>query len=94
MSISSDFIESNGEKFIKADYNGISILIREKDGFINATKIAKDNGKQEHLNRYFKSEKWKEIYEKFKEIALRQKWRNENNSKNYESFYNIFNVCI
>ena len=30
MSISSDFIESNGEKFIKADYNGISILIREK----------------------------------------------------------------
>ena len=49
MSFLSDFIESNGERFIKADYNGISILIREKDGFINATKIAKDNGKQEHL---------------------------------------------
>ena len=59
MSISSNFIESNGEKFIKADYNGISILIREKDGFINATKIAKDNGKQKRLSEYLGSNKWK-----------------------------------
>ena len=61
MSFLSDFIESNGERFIKADYNGISILIREKDGFINATKIAKDNGKQKRLSEYFDSKKWKEM---------------------------------
>ena len=73
MSIESDFIESNGERFIKADYNGISILMREKDGFINATRIAKDNGKQKNLNKYFESEKWIEICENFKKIGLPKK---------------------
>ena len=94
MSFESNFIESNGERIIKDDYNGVSILIREKDGFINATKIAKDNGKQNHLCRFFESEKWKEICEKFKEIALRQKRSNGKNYENYELFYNISNVCI
>ena len=89
MSISSNFIESSGERFIKSDYNGISILIREKDGFINATKIAKDNGKQKHLNKYFKSKKWSEICEKFKEIALLQKRGNGNNSENNNENLNL-----
>ena len=94
MSFESNFIESNGERFIKADYNGISILIREKDEFINATKIAKDNGKQKNIARYFESEKWKEICEKFNKISLPQKRGNGKNHENYELFYNISNVCI
>ena len=66
MSITNNKIASNGEEFTRSDYNGVSIIIRDKDGFINATKIAKDNGKQKNLDKYFKSDKWKEIHEAFK----------------------------
>lgn len=43
---------------------------------------------------FFDSERWIEICEKFKEIVSPQKRGNEKNSENYESFYNISNVCI
>ena len=62
-------IESNNETFTRSDYNGVSILIRDKDGYINATKIAKDNDKQKRLNEYFKSDKWKEICSIMKNIS-------------------------
>ena len=38
----SQVITSNGEKFIKSTYNGFSILIREKDNYINATKMVQE----------------------------------------------------
>ena len=65
MSVISDKITSNGETFTRTDYNGVSILIRDKDGYVNVTKIAKDNGKQKRLNEYFESNKWKEIVDNF-----------------------------
>ena len=65
MSITSNKIASNGEEFTRSDYNGVSIIIRDKDGFINATKIANDNGKRDGLKKYFKSDKWNEICENF-----------------------------
>lgn len=70
MSVISDKITSNGETFTRADYNGVSILIRDKDGYINVTKIAKDNGKRKNLDKYFKSEKWIEIVDNFKPPAF------------------------
>ena len=65
MSVISDKITSNGETFTRADYNGVSILIRDKDGYVNVTKIAKDNGKRKNLDKYFESEKWNEIIDNF-----------------------------
>ena len=65
MPINNDIIVSNGEEFTRSDYNGVNIIIRNVDGYINATKIAKDNGKQKHLDRFLKSEKWVEICEAY-----------------------------
>lgn len=72
----SNIIESNNETFTIGDYNGVSIIIRNKDNYINATKIAKDNGKQKHLSRFIESEKWNEICGAF-ENSLPQKRGNE-----------------
>jgi hypothetical protein len=56
-------IISCGEKFIRKTYNGVSILVREKDGFVNATKICKDNRKS--MKEYMKLKKWGEIIERY-----------------------------
>lgn len=39
-------IECNGETFKRGTYNGISVLIHEKTGFINATEMCKQFGKR------------------------------------------------
>lgn len=39
-------IVCNNETFIKGTYNGIEVIIREKDGFINATKMCKQFNKR------------------------------------------------
>ena len=56
MSVISDKITSNGETFTRADYNGVSILIRDKDGYIKAinndgiTKLLIDEGNEDTNN--------------------------------------------
>ena len=40
--MNSNEIISNGEKFIRTDYNGISVIIDSK-GYYNASKICSDN---------------------------------------------------
>lgn len=40
--MNSNEIVSNGEKFIRTDYNGISVII-DSNGYYNASKICKDN---------------------------------------------------
>ncbi|KAH0785179.1 N1R/p28-like protein [Histomonas meleagridis] len=53
----------NGEKFVRGTYNGIAVLIREKDGFINATEMCKQFNK-----RYAKineNHSWQEYYKAF-----------------------------
>ena len=76
MPINNDGIISNGEEFTRSDYNGVNIIIRNKDGYINATKIARDNGKQNNLARYLNSDKWLEICEAYKN-SLPQKRGNK-----------------
>ena len=43
------------ETFTIGTYNGISVLIRDKDGYINATKLAArySENKRKHLERFF-----------------------------------------
>ncbi|KAI5496242.1 hypothetical protein TVAGG3_0797000 [Trichomonas vaginalis G3] len=55
--------KSNGETFTKGTYNGIEVLRRDKDGYINATKMAREAGKLNHLNRFLNSAKIQEILE-------------------------------
>ena len=43
--MNSNEIISNGEKFIRTDYNGISVII-DSNGYYNASKICKDNKKR------------------------------------------------
>ena len=51
----------NGETFTKGTYNGIEVLRRDVDGYINATKMAKDAGKYNNLHRFLQSVKMIEI---------------------------------
>ncbi|KAI5544411.1 hypothetical protein TVAGG3_0101670, partial [Trichomonas vaginalis G3] len=55
--------KSNGETFTKGTYNSIEVLRRDKDGYINATKMAREAGKLNHLNRFLNSAKMQEILE-------------------------------
>jgi hypothetical protein len=58
-------IESNGERFIRKTYNGISILVREKSGYVNASKVCMDNGKK--LNDFMRGQKWGKLLSKYTE---------------------------
>jgi hypothetical protein len=56
---STDIITENSETFTIGKYNGISILIRNKDNYVNAGKMCRDTGKDFYgLKRY---NKWNEI---------------------------------
>ena len=58
--MNSNEIISNGEKFIRTDYNGISVIIDSK-GYYNASKICKDNKKR--FNDISKHNYWNEYLE-------------------------------
>ena len=101
MSINNETFESNGETFTRSDYNGVNIIIRNKDGYINATKIANDNGKRKRLPEYLKSDKWIEICETYKNGTIvdvqhenSEKVDPPENSVGYENslFYTINSV--
>ena len=71
--INSNKIEVNSEYFTRSDYNGVSIIVRDKDGYVNATKIAKDNNKQKNFDKYINSDKWKEICDNYTKFGLPKK---------------------
>ena len=52
-------IIENNEKFVQATYNGISIYVRSKDGFINATRLCNDGNRD--YRTFKKGKRWNEI---------------------------------
>ena len=54
---------ANNEYFVKSSYNGISVIIREKDGYINATSLCNQFGKR--LKKLFENQSWKEYLQLF-----------------------------
>ena len=68
----SQVITSNGEKFIKSSYNGFSILIREKDNYINATKMVREinqiTNKKKQLKTIFKSYDYQDFIKELDKI--------------------------
>ena len=51
-------IRANGETFTKGTYNGISILIRDKDGYINGSKLGNENRR---ARDFMKTSRFEEI---------------------------------
>jgi hypothetical protein len=60
------FETKDGEKFYEDHYNDIRIIVREKDGYINTTKMCTDNNKR--FRDYIKFDEWKEI-ERFFQLS-------------------------
>ena len=56
-------ITANGETFKRGTYNGISVLIREKDGFINATEMCNQFNKR--FRKINENHAWQAYYEAF-----------------------------
>ena len=59
MTVSHDSFIENNEKFIYSTYNGVTILVRESDGFINAGKLCTDA--KENFYNFTRGKKWKQI---------------------------------
>jgi hypothetical protein len=60
----------NKESFTLSSYHGIEIMIRDADGFVNATKIVVNFNKMEHKRRqlytFFKSQEYAELEEELR----------------------------
>ena len=46
MNVEQQTFNCNNETFTRGTYNGISVIIRDKDGFINATEMCKQFNKR------------------------------------------------
>jgi hypothetical protein len=66
--------QSKGETFTVGTYNGISILIRDKDGYVNITKLVKEinkrEGKNKNLRNFLISEKYNEIVNEWRCVQI------------------------
>ncbi|KAI5542443.1 hypothetical protein TVAGG3_0070180 [Trichomonas vaginalis G3] len=77
--------KSNGETFTKGTYNGIEVLRRDKDGYINATKMVREVGRLNHLNRFLNSTKMQEIIE----FWMNEYGRAKSGSTSKQAFYEL-----
>ena len=57
-------IECNGESFTRGTYNGISVIIRDRDGFINATEMCEQFNKR--FRKINENHAWLSYLEAFK----------------------------
>ena len=65
-----EHLVSNSEEFVKGTYNGISVLIRKNDGFINATKLCNQFNKK--FRKIFENLTWQAYFQEFcKEYEVR-----------------------
>jgi hypothetical protein len=58
-------LTSNDETFTRGTYNGINIIKRDADGFINATKMCLQFGRK--FKKIFDNHAWREYYEAARE---------------------------
>ena len=63
-------VEGNIETFTKGTYNGIAILIRDKDGYVNAAKLGND---KKEARKFVNSDKFNEICKKWMKIQSGKK---------------------
>ena len=97
--MNSNKIISNGEKFIRTDYNGISVII-DSNGYYNASKICSDNKTQ--FSFITRNNYWNEYLSKLMgvcEIAetelIKEKLKYSNDVKGYYIHPKLVNwLCI
>ncbi|KAA6362801.1 MAG: hypothetical protein EZS28_041673 [Streblomastix strix] len=65
-------IVSNNETFTIGQQNGFEIIVREKDGFINATKLVQIINEREHTNKQIKKIVQSVMYRDYKQLL----WEN------------------
>ena len=63
-------VDGNIETFTKGTYNGIAILIRDKDGYVNASKLGNDTRR---ARKFVNSDKFNEMCKKWMKIRCAQK---------------------
>ena len=87
-------IDGKIESITCGDYNGISILIRDSDGYINATKLAAQQSetKRNNLGRYLKSAEMKEIIQYWKEFELPNRRLKSEATQDSPVFYELIKV--
>ena len=56
--------ENGKESFTRGTYNGISVIFRDRDGYINATEMCNQFGKR--FRKIFESHAWQEFYDEFR----------------------------
>jgi hypothetical protein len=65
-------ITSNNETFTESFYNRISIIIRDKDKFVNATRLCSQENKL--FRHYIMTAQWSEILQNFnKSLSVRNR---------------------
>ena len=62
--VEQQIISSDNEVFIRGMYNKINIIIRKKDGFVNATHMCKQFNKK--FRKIFENHSWQQFLEEFK----------------------------
>ena len=66
------YFEKDSDKFYEDNYNGIRIICRESDGYINATILCSDYSDLKHFRHFLLTEKWQEIQENFHDFIGRK----------------------
>jgi FtsZ-binding cell division protein ZapB len=66
-------ISCNNETFIDSSYNGISLLRHEEDGYINASRLCRERGKE--FTKFIRLKEWNEIIAIFDKTPSRHIWQ-------------------
>ena len=82
-------VDGNIETFTKGTYNGIAILIRDKDGYVNASKLGNDTRR---ARKFVNSDKFNEMCKKWMKIRcadpeMTPKYRLLNVSNEFKGTY-------
>lgn len=67
--MSTTIITSNDETFTQTTYNGISILVRDSDSYVNVSKMLRDlTGRKKRIDKLLSNGSWIEYFDEFKTI--------------------------
>ncbi|KAA6358361.1 MAG: hypothetical protein EZS28_046112 [Streblomastix strix] len=63
-------ISSNNENFTIGSYMGFDIMVRDKDGYVNATKLIQQINERERTNKHLKTITQSQMYKDYKQNLI------------------------